>query len=195
MKLIVISPESADPRELPVLAELFAAGLTDYHLRKPTWSREPFGAFLRGIPSNWHDRIILHSHHDLSADFAVAGIHYPESLANQSNPLGYFLRSRAVHDCATLRASLDTDQRLLFSPVFPSISKPGHVPHFTHDEVHAVLTLPRRAEVIALGGIDATRIPECRALGFDGVAVLGSIWQAPDPVGAYVHLHEINSFA
>jgi thiamine monophosphate synthase len=31
-------------------------------------------------------------------------------------------------------------------------------------------------------------IPHCRALGFDGVAVLGAIWQAADPVRAFVRL-------
>jgi thiamine-phosphate pyrophosphorylase len=54
-----------------------------------------------------------------------------------------------------------------------------------------ILALPRRAEVIALGGIDAARLPVCRALGFDGVAVLGSVWQAADPLKAFSELQTL----
>lgn len=214
MKLIVISPETEDPREPALLAELLAAGLTDYHLRKPTWTRTQLAAFLHVLPPSVVSRIILHTHHDLAADHPVAGLHEREAgragplgpprtpvVSSTSNvaPSGRALpppRSRAIHDLPTLRASLDhADTRLLFSPVFPSISKPGHVPRHSTDELRAILLLPRRAELIALGGIDAERIPECRALGFDGVAVLGAIWQAPDPVAAYRFLHEIATFA
>jgi len=221
MKLIVISPESADPREPAILAELFAAGLTDYHLRKPAWTRDQLAAFLRALPPSVTARVILHTHHDLAAEFPLAGLHertqvgaclqamsdahpqaplHPQaSRPPQTSPASRLLprlRSRAIHDLPTLRASLDrADTRLLFSPVFPSISKPGHVPRHSTTELRAVLQLPRRAEVIALGGVSAERIPECRALGFDGVAVLGAIWQAPDPVAAFRFHHEIATFA
>lgn len=196
MKLIVISPETEDPREPALIAEFIAAGLTDYHLRKPAWTRDQLAAFLRTLPPSVVARVILHTHHDLAADFPAVRVHFPELLAEKSNQYGYSFRSRAIHDLPTLRASLDrADTRLLFSPVFPSISKPGHVPRHSTDELRAILRLPRRAEVIALGGIDAERIPECRALGFDGVAVLGAIWQAPDPIAAYRFLHEIATFA
>jgi thiamine-phosphate pyrophosphorylase len=36
-----------------------------------------------------------------------------------------------------------------------------------------------------LGGIEASRIRDCEALGFDGVAALGGVWNAPDPVAAF----------
>ncbi|MDF3058274.1 MAG: hypothetical protein K0R17_2489 [Rariglobus sp.] len=188
MKLIVISPEAEDVREHAVLAELFAAGLTDYHLRKPTWTREQLAAFLRVLPAGFHPRIVLHTHHDLATEFALGGLHDRDRPKAQSNLLGYFVRSRAVHDVVTLRASLDCYDRVLFSPVFPSVSKSGYLPSFAPADLRSALALPRRAEVIALGGIDASRIPACRDLGFDGVAVLGAIWQAADPVRAFNEL-------
>ena len=186
MKLIVISPEASDPRELPVLADLFAAGLTDYHLRKPTWSRDQLAAFLSYVPGEFHRHLVLHSHHDLAEEFALRGAHYGDA----DGPPSPFLRSRAVHTLAKLRASLDSYDRLLLSPIFPSYSKPGHVPSAeltANDcaELRSLLAEPRHSEVIALGGIDATRIPLCRALGFDGVAVLGTVWQSPNPVAAF----------
>ncbi|MEZ0215971.1 MAG: thiamine phosphate synthase [Rariglobus sp.] len=183
MKLIVISPEVADAREHDVLAKLFAAGLTTYHLRKPTWTRAELAGWLRALPAAFHPRIVLHSHHDLAAEFQVGGVHN----APTATPFAP-LRSHAVHSLVELRGLLDARARLLFSPVFASISKPGYGPAFDHEELRAALALPRRAEVIALGGIDALRIPACGDLGFDGVAVLGAIWQSADPVRTFAEL-------
>ena len=190
MKLIVISPEAEDPREQSVLVKLFAAGLTSYHLRKPGWSRDDLVAFLRALPTEFHPRIVLHTHHDLAAEFALGGVHDRDQPQSESNPIGYSWRSRAVHDLATLRASLDDYDRLLFSAVFQPFSNPSRGPdsRFSSVDLRAALVLPRRAEVIALGGIDASRIGACRELGFDGVAVLGAIWQAADPQRAFEEL-------
>jgi thiamine-phosphate pyrophosphorylase len=183
MKLIVISPESEDAREQAVLAQLFTAGLTSYHLRKPTWTRDQLAAWLRALPAEFQPRIVLHSHHDLAAEFTVGGVHNAPT-ATRFAPL----RSHAVHSLIELRGLLDARARLLFSPVFASISKPGYSPTFDHEELRSALALPRRAEVIALGGITASRIPACGDLGFDGVALLGAIWQAADPVRAFAEL-------
>jgi len=211
MKLIVISPAAEDPREPATLAQLFAAGLTSYHLRKPTWSRAQLAAYLRPLPADFRSRLVLHTHHDLAAEFPVAGLHDRDNSEGRVGPLGpprtpsaphtptgapsvhvlpSFFRSRAVHDLPTLRASLDTYDRVLLSPIFPSFSKPGYGPsaQLPEAELRSVLALPRRAEFIALGGIDATRIAACRDLGFDGVAVLGAIWQSADPLSAFSEL-------
>lgn len=189
-RLIVISPEAEDVREHRVLTELFAAGLTSYHLRKPTWTRAQLTAWLHALPAEFHPRIVLHSHHDLAGEFTLGGLHERDNAQAKSNPIGYSMRSRAVHDLAVLRVSLDSYDRLLVSPIFPSFSKPGYgtSARFSETELRAALALPRRAEVIALGGIDAARIPTCRDLGFDGVAVLGAVWQAADPVVAFQEL-------
>ena len=223
MRLIVISPEAEDAREPAVLAELFNAGLTHYHLRKPAWSREQLATWLRALPEALHARIVLHTHHDLSAEFAVDGLHdrdhpsQPEchllgdTLAEMAAAVktrldpatkcylmgdtlrsSVRLRSRAVHNLSTLRNSLGDYDRLLVSPVFNSISKPGHGPSadFVFADLKATLVLPRRAEVLALGGIDAARIPACRDYGFDGVAVLGAVWLSADPVRAFNQLNQ-----
>jgi thiamine-phosphate pyrophosphorylase len=48
----------------------------------------------------------------------------------------------------------------------------------------------RRTTVLALGGVTAEGLPQIRALGFDGVAVLGAVWQADDPVAAFCELQD-----
>jgi thiamine-phosphate pyrophosphorylase len=39
--------------------------------------------------------------------------------------------------------------------------------------------------VFALGGVAVGKLARVRALGFDGAAVLGAVWQAADPVAAF----------
>ncbi len=188
MKLIVISPEAEDAREPTVVAQLFAAGLNHYHLRKPAWGRSALATFLRAVPAEFHPRFVLHSHHELAAYFRVGGLHFCDA----DGPPSPLLRSRAAHDLRTLRIAANAYDRILFSPVFASISKPGYEPdpRIAPDELKAILAGSRRSEVIALGGVDRSRLPICHDIGFDGVAVLGAIWQSADPLQAFNELQQ-----
>lgn len=68
-----------------------------------------------------------------------------------------------------------------FGPVFETTSKAGLPgPLGTEAVADASGVLP----LVAIGGIDAARARACRAAGAHGVAVIGSIWQPPDPVSA-----------
>lgn len=195
VKLLLISPEDHDERELPALSRLFAAGLSHYHLRKPTWDRARLAAHLRAIPAEFHPRIILHLHHDLAADFRLGGLHTREG----ATPSPHAFTSRVCHDLASLRAAFGSVSRILVSPIYPSLSKPGHhpPPTLSHATIAAALStrtpIQCRTEVVALGGIDATRLPAVGALGFDAAALLGAVWLQPDPVAAFVELQAIAS--
>jgi len=41
------------------------------------------------------------------------------------------------------------------------------------------------ARVLAIGGVTAERLGRCGELGFDGAAVMGAVWNGPDPVRAF----------
>ena len=196
MKLFVITPEALDPREPAVLAALFAAGLERAHLRKPTASRADLAGYLRALPAEFLARIVLHQHHDLVAEFPLGGRHWrDDSHAPLVPPSGCGLTSRSCHDLATLRAALGRYDSVFLGPVFSSISKPGHAPRaaLSAEKIASLLATRSATEthttVIALGGVAAENLPRCRDLGFDGVAVLGAIWQNSDPVRAFAQLH------
>lgn len=198
VKLIVITPEALDPREPAILSALFAAGLERCHVRKPAWSAAQLESWLRALPAAWRPRLVLHQHHQLIAALGLGGAHWPDDPTKQRpsvlqpfSPSALPLTSRSCHDLPSLRAALGRYDSVLLGPVFPSLSKPGHGPRndVSFDELAAVLanrsTLERRTSVLALGGITAGRLPRVRALGFDGVALLGAIWQSANPVGAF----------
>jgi thiamine-phosphate pyrophosphorylase len=197
MKLVCISPEHDDPREVAVLGALFAAGLERYHVRKPHWPVAQLEAWLRALPTDWRTRLVLHQHHELVATLGLLGRHWrDDGSAPLVAPANAGFTSRSCHDLATLRAALGHYDSVFFGPVFPSISKSGHGPrdNFSTSEFSTLLAqrtpAERRTTVLALGGITADRLSQVRTLGFDGVAVLGAIWQAGDPVAAFCELQD-----
>jgi len=216
----MISPEHDDPREIAVLGALLAAGLERYHVRKPHWPAAQLETWLRALPMEWRTRLVLHSHHELVALLGLGGYHWrDDGLAPLALSANNGLTSRSCHDLATLHAALGHYDSVFFGPVFSSISKPGYTTEVTVQVERVVPTrslsyedlnasgrrVPpteissllnsrtaneRRTTVLALGGVTAARLPQIRALGFDGVALLGAVWQADDPVAAFCEIQD-----
>jgi thiamine-phosphate pyrophosphorylase len=185
MKIVVISPETADSREFPAMGGLFKAGLERYHVRKPRWSRMALEAWLGHVPEALRPRLILHQHHELAARFGLGGIHDRDTGA----PATPGAVSRSCHDLASLRRYRPEYPSLFFGPVFSSLSKADYGPaaNFPWRELERALAErdPGAASVLAVGGVTAEGLRRCHDLGFKGAAVLGAVWNEMDPVGAY----------
>lgn len=200
MKLSVISPEAHDSREISILHALFAAGLERYHLRKPNWSARELEIWLGNFSPSERSCIVVHSHPELVNPWGLAGAHERDG-GRHDVPLQTLTsvgwRSRACHDLVTLRSALGHFDAVLLSPIFASISKPGHGPskELSGEKIERILesrtSEQRRTQVFALGGIGETTTEECFRLGFDGVAVLGAVWSADDPTQAFKNLFEL----
>ena len=74
----------------------------------------------------------------------------------------------------------------LLSPVYDSLSKTGRFGAFSRAALRDWHDRRRAAgdarPVYALSGITPARVRECRALGFSGIAALGYVWGAGDPL-------------
>jgi thiamine-phosphate pyrophosphorylase len=190
MRIVVISPESEDPRELPAMDGFFMAGLERYHVRKPSWSRDALEAWLGKLPAAWRPRLILHQHHALSAKLGIGGTHDRD---REEVPTPGAV-SRSCHAVESLRRSLPHYESVLFGPVFASLTKQGYGPaaDFPWDELTSLLLArtPDQARVLAIGGVTAAGLTRCRELGLDGAAVLGAVWNDRDPVAAFVSLRD-----
>jgi thiamine-phosphate pyrophosphorylase len=190
MRIIVISPESADARELASMEGFFGSGLERYHVRKPSWTLAELEGWLLRLPRTWRPRIVLHQHHGLVPKLGLGGAHEKDTGA----PRGARY-SRSCHDLRALRACLGSYATVIFGPVFPSITKRGYgpAPDFPWEELKEVLGSRNdasRTRVYAVGGVDGQGLGHCRDLGFDGAAVLGAVWNDSDPVRAFVSLHD-----
>ena len=179
MKLVVLSNPINLTDEHLIMQYLFELGLTHFHVRKPGFSESDLRLYLEEIPLKYMDRVVLHAHHELAPEYGCLGIHF-----NQAAPETYEKYQWNVHKSISthyLDELEDLEQQIgyaFLSPVFNSISKQGYVSQFDSDKLSSFLeALDKPAEIIALGGIEVDKVQRCMEMGFDGVAVLGTIWE------------------
>jgi len=184
---ILISGAKIRDGEYSVISDLFEVGLKRFHLRKPDSNPMDVAKLLDRIPEIYHPRIMLHRFPELLKDYKLAGYHHfsGEKLIDCQG-----LRSRSLHKLDELRDTEEPLDYCFFGPVYESISKKGYLPKVQLPELGGVLYNFKKSKsqkplVYALGGIRRRKIPELFNLGFDGVALLGSIWGKKDPVAAF----------
>ena len=163
----------------------FEKGLPALHLRKPGWNLERYRSFIASIHEKHHAKIVVHHHHSLAGEFRLKGIHLREKdRAALGAGLAEYVKmyrekgfsvSTSFHSAQEIASNTVAFDYVFLSPVFSSISKKG----YTAKKFKAPAT---RFPVIALGGIDGHNISLAVKWGYQGVAVLGAIWQKDDPV-------------
>ena len=195
MDLLVITDTNVVDNEAWLINNLFDAGLQRLHLRKPYWNSSQFIDLLSGIKPFYYPFIALHQHHYLAEQFGINRLHYPESqrintdaeIIRLQKKDGYLL-STSVHDLNSL-PSLEIYEYVFLSPVFDSISKKGYLTNLPAD---LKLTKSyKKPRVIALGGVELSNLGKLKIMGFDGAAVLGTLWNEPDKaLERFLHLKE-----
>ena len=205
--IVLIAPETDVPNELELLNKLFQEGLAYYHLRKPDKDYEGHSAYLEKIDSKFHDRVVVHLYHELIADFNLKGIHFQEQK-RRDVLTGYELKEKEVrtllnnylaslgvesakikmisssfHEPNELQdCNFNFDYHLL-SPVFSSISKKGYKGRgFDVNHIDK--------KVIGMGGVTKNNLLEIQKLGFQGIGVLGGIWNSKTPIEDFKAMQE-----
>ena len=200
MRLLVISPPTAFADEGTLVAKMLALGLARYHVRKPGWGRPEMAAYLAGIPARYHARLVLHAHPALAVELGLGGLHLT-AAARTALTRPPRLRpgqtlSTSFHSLAEIQRHRRRYDYVFLSPVFDSLSKAGYPAAFDLAEVARALKLLRHRagympQVVAMGGIEAGQLAAVREMGFAGAAVLGAVWQSPDPVAAFRRLQSV----
>lgn len=197
---ILLSASEPIEDEHLVIIDLFKAGLQRFHLRKPNFSDIDYAYYLAQIPSEYWSHIVLHHHHHLAVQLGLGGVHWTEKnragkskaelakLAADYRAEGLTI-SAAVHNLSDLEVVGDLCDYVLISPVFDSLSKQNYL---ANSELNVQKWQSKtKAKLIALGGIQNTTIPQALAKGFDGVAVLGAIWnKAEKAIDTYHQLQQ-----
>ena len=178
MRVIVITAPEFLPDEAAMLTALLEHGADRIHLRKPGCTAGELAALIEHLPVKYYPRISLHDHFGLQVRYGIGGIHL-----NSRNPLvppgfkGVVSRScHSLDEVARHKASVDY---VFLSPVFDSLSKAGYRAAFAPgalDEAAKQGIIDRK--VVALGGVSAKKMPQVRAWGFGGIALLGAVWQS-----------------
>jgi thiamine-phosphate pyrophosphorylase len=172
--VVVISAPQQQPQETRYLSALLDAGVERLHIRKPGASKAQVADVIDSIHKSYHRRLVVHGHQELLGDFDLAGVHgsgIPGAV------------SASVHELSELQ-EVNSYEYVFFSPVFKSISKVNYMPNFSLSEIASVIHAVR-VPTLALGGVTLETARTARQAGFGGVAVLGAVWGAKDPVAAY----------
>lgn len=201
MELILITQPAAPVKnEHKLITELFEAGLHTLHIRKPDFSTSQLKHYLEKIPSEFRHRIVIHSHHELAPKMKLRGMHITETHRKAGwwfwLKIKYYRRLRpsmtlttSFHHLKELKRYDPRYSYCFISPVFESISKEHHKPHFSLRNLEETLE-KSRYKVVGLGGIDYDKIEACRDAGLWGVALLGVIWEAENPVAGFIRIKE-----
>jgi thiamine-phosphate pyrophosphorylase len=190
--LVAITAPTALPDEPRLLTGLLAAGLGRLHLRKPGWPAAQVESLVQALPPQFRGRLVLHGHPALVRRYGLGGLHLTASqrAAARRRPAlrpGQTL-STSFHSLAEISRGRRRYDYVFLSPIFDSISKAGYGSGFDLAEVQRFLARFGRFGVLALGGIGPEQLALVRQAGFAGAAVLGAVWQSPDPVAAFREL-------
>lgn len=188
----VLSPAGSVRGEAKIVCELFEKGLQTYHLRKPRWSLERVQAWITSIPKIYRSRIILHQFPELVRKFGLGGFHiHADDPVPECVPAGKL--SAQCQDFSDLEKCGNTFRCLMLGPIFPKKERDLTVPARTEQEYAAILAYYRRnggkCKVFAFGGVDIDNVKRCRKMGFDGVAVVGAVWDSGNEVAAFKQLY------
>jgi len=184
MELILISSPVSIPDEASRLNDYFGQGLKRFHLRKPYYSKEKLENFLQEVDPQYYPNIVLHSNHTLGGKFGFNRFHYPEDvrlITTEEELAGKVVKgnvlSTSVHSFDALKKLSPLFSYAFIGPVFPSISKKGYGDPFDPDKWSKIKNNTHTA--VAIGGINSRNIQKINKLGFQGAALLGTIWSQP----------------
>lgn len=161
------------------------------HIRKPEAAAKDVESLLKAIPTELHNRLVLHDCFGLSAHFTLHGLHL--NRRNSVLPDGFKGSvSRSCHTLEEVERHKPMCDYVFLSPIFNSISKQGYASTFTPQ----VLSDAKKqgiidGKVFALGGITANNIEATKRYGFGGAALLGDVWSRTSDENFEVYIKNI----
>ncbi len=198
MKIVIISQSKILENEHEIVRQFFEAGLDTFHVRKPRLRTKELTEYIEKIPAQFHNRLVIHSHHRLATKFNLQGVHYTrlhleKSLKNwwRERKLRLITRKLVKTSSHNKLASLYDQSDIVFdyvflSPIFDSITG-KYQSGFYEDSIKAAIQ-KTGLKIIARGGIDITRIEKVNELGFHGMALYTCLWNSEKPVEEYLKI-------
>ena len=182
--LLVLSDPGSVQKEALYINQLFDAGLSVFHLRKPESSVEDLTRLLQEINPEHHPKIALHQQHGLANEWGIVRLHYNETSRMQMTEemltafkLQNKVLSTSIHDRADYEQLSSCFDYTFLGPVFDSLSKTNY--KAMSPEKRMVAPRKKETKIIALGGIYAGNCTLPFEWGFDGIALLGALWIDP----------------
>jgi thiamine-phosphate pyrophosphorylase len=174
--------------DLSLLGDLAEAGIDGFQVRDKVATTRELVELTRvviGAVRLFGATVVVDDRLDVALATGADGVHLgaddlPVELAVASAPhllVGATCRDRGEVERAAAAGAAYAG----FGPVFATSSKAGLPPALG---VPAVAAASGVLPLVAIGGIETGRVRPVVHAGAHGVAVIGAIWRAPDPVAA-----------
>jgi thiamine-phosphate pyrophosphorylase len=199
MKLLLISPQTDLPHEITTANRLLDMGLHRYHIRKPHYTTAQYQQYIEQILPQHRRRLVIHGSYELYNKLKIGGIHL-NSAARTDKEVWEQLKaipssaiSTSFHSWQEIDKNSFPYRYIFISPLFDSISKAGYkaavaIPDISQTRKKAEKNNTFCPQIIGLGGINPQTISQLIQHDYDGAALLGTIWQSPDPIAAFVEV-------
>lgn len=199
MYIIVISPSKMQENETRIVTELFEHGLQTFHLRKPSMSTKEMRQYIESIPPHFHNRIVIHSHHNLLKNFPLKGIHLTRQHLKRkfySALRVRFLKMRrpsiivttSFHKIASLYENKKIYDYVLLGTIFDIVSDKFNA-GYSERSLRAAIERSI-VPVVARGGTHSENVGMCHEIGFAGASFYSRIWKKENPVEEFCKIIE-----
>jgi thiamine-phosphate pyrophosphorylase len=174
---------------VPRVERALAAGVDYVQLRRvnrPGREVETLAKRIAGLAPTARGRLLVNGRLDVALSSRAKGVHLPSrglpvGEVRKVAPPG-FVVSRSTHQRAEVERAFDEGASfVVFGPIFPTASKPGHPGVGLKALENAVSSAP--IPVYALGGIAPDRIAQIAETGAHGIAGI-SIFEEEDSLRA-----------
>jgi len=198
MRLVVITPSRDIEDEQTLVTKMFESGLKTLHLRKPKYSTNQMAEYIHEIPTHFHDRIVIHSHHNLALKFTLKGIHLSKN--HLSTKWKYWLTrtrlklrfgqtsksrsySRLQQVYATEKQNFDY---FLIGTMFNNMT--GELYSGFYEDGVIAANRNGGKKLVARGGTSPLTILKALRYGFDGIAFNSYLWNADTPYENFLNI-------
>lgn len=200
MKLVVITPTKDIPDEQTLVTKMFEGGLTTLHLRKPKHSTNRMREYIKEIPVHFHNRIVIHSHHDLALKFNLKGIHLGRIHLSKKWKYWYvrlrlklrFGQTSKSRSYSRLQQVYQAEEQnfdyFLLGTVFNNMT--GELYSGFYEDGVIAANKNSGKSLIARGGTTLGSIAKAKYFGFKGIAFNSYLWNAESPYNNFLKILE-----
>lgn len=187
MKTIIYTPEVEVQNEIEIITQLLDAGADFLYIRKPELDDFSLVDFVEKIPEQYWKQCICTSM-IITKEFNLGGYHFTRDIiqknTNYNDKVLEWLHgnnkisSVSAHSINDIKNYSERFKHVIVSPLFPSISKENHSYDWDFNDLQLTINDARlKSQLFAVGGVDTSKIETVKNLNFNGVGLLGAIWQ------------------
>ncbi len=200
MEIMLMTPNQTQEKEIDNVIHLFELGLDTLHLSKPKMSTRRMVEYISAIPFHFHNKIIIHSHHDLAFRFSLKGIHFTKHHLERTFrnwclfQREKIFRKKLIHTRSYSKSSdIFNSEKYKFDyyllrGVFNRITKDFNI---GYHPLRVIEMQKTGKKLVVRGGIDIETAKKAKTANFYGICLNAWIWNSINPIQNFIDIKEV----